>query len=123
MVIITANTANLSLEVDNLTKEIKKAITKEVNAFHDHLIRVTPEASGEMKSKWTKPSYDGKWTWSFRNEADHAIVIARGRRQLPNSNGTIRWYGSIQHGWAGGLRPFMKRFERILIGKIDNIHG
>jgi len=121
MVIITTASATIILEFDKLVDDMKSTISHMVDDLHDDLVSSTPVDSGEMRDSWTKPSFDGNWTWSFKNTSDHAVIIARGRRRLPNQNGTVRWYGSIQNGWSAGVRPFMKRFERKLIVKLNNI--
>jgi len=120
MVIITTNTANISLEFDTLTDDIEKLITAEVKAYRNELVRITPVDSGEMRNSWGKVEYNGNWHWHFKNTADHAFVIARGRRKLLNQNGLSRWYGA-RGIWHNGIRPFMKRFERKLLGKINNM--
>ena len=104
---ISSDYTNISVEFNDLRKELEGVVDEEVRKLYSELRRTSPVLSGEFKGSWTPVSnVKGSWLWEFKNKADHASILARGREQIGG-----RWYGSNKGGWGGGIKSFFNRFE------------
>ena len=122
MITATFDSGNLLLDFDKFNKKLEKQIDKDVRSWYEDLVASTPVLSGKMKRSWSPIAHPkGSMWWLMINTSDHAKVIARARRRLPNQNGVIRWYGSTKNGWGGGITPFLKKLEWSIIKNAEHI--
>ena len=95
-------------------EDFMDVVEQETRKLRADLIRRNPVDTGEMKGSWTflQTTPNG---FHFGNTADHADIIALGRRRLGN-----RWYGSIQGFGNAGIAPVLLRTELEIARRLND---
>jgi len=102
--------------VEATIHDIQEVLEDEAQRLRDTLQRTSPTDEFEFIRSWEPIKVVSKYFIRITNTADHASILARGRRKLEG-----RWYGSIQNGWGAGLIPFENEFLKSLIRRTDEI--
>jgi len=107
---------SLSIAVDEMTKEIDVAINREVHKFYKDLLQVGRAVwkDGIFFRNFVAPKRLGKYGWNIRNNADHSVVLARGRQVIGG-----KAYGSLK--WYYGLSPMLDKLQVDIIKETDKI--
>ena len=96
-----------------IEKDAEKLIDKEATTLFTDLETLGVRDTGFFEGSW-RLTHIGVMRWRISNNAEYAIILARGRRTI---NG--RAYGSKL--WANGLSPMLAKTDKNIQRGLDAI--
>jgi len=112
---IKVDSTSVLLAIDDLSEEVDRIIADEVHSLHRAIVKKGYDVwdTGNFLRKIRVPSKTREG-WRIPLRAKYSSILWRGRRTIGG-----RAYGSLK--WAGGGQPMLKKTERNIIRRADDV--